>query len=112
MDAAFEYHIDVSTTQTMQLRVNFTTWHIDQHLLFEAPNVSNATRAVPVFRTAGWWNLTEPISVKLVAGTNILRFWRNDSRAMAFKNLVLRPVAVDNYGRRLELTGAGAGAEW
>ena len=103
MDAAFEYHIDVSTTQTMQLLVNFTTWHIDQHLLFEAPNVSNATRAVPVFRTAGWWNLTEPISVKLVAGTNILRFWRNDSRAMAFKNLVLRRVAVDNYGRRLEL---------
>jgi hypothetical protein len=95
MEADFEYHIQVATTRMMQLAVNFTTWHVDQHLQLETPNVSNATRAVPVFRTIGWWNLTEPIAVKLVAGTNVLRFWRNDSRSMAFKNLVLYPANVD-----------------
>ena len=95
MEADFEYHIQVATTRTMRLAANFTTWHVNQHLQLEMPNVSNSTLAIPVFRTIGWWNLMEPIAVKLVAGTNVLRFWRNDSRSMAFKNLILYPADVD-----------------
>jgi hypothetical protein len=92
--AAFEYRVTVPSTRTIFLSVNFSTWHINEDLKLLPVNTSTSVQSVPVFYSVhnpGSWNMTRPVAVAMAAGQNVLRFWRNSSRAMAIKAIVLEP---------------------
>eukprot|EP01052_Picozoa_sp_SAG31_P044405 SAG31_NODE_7726_length_1608_cov_1.298211_2_plen_94_part_00 len=92
MSAAFQYHVTVAEACIMYLTCNFTTWHVNHDLFFVSSNASGIVQSVPVFYTVGWWNVTDALLVHLVAGKNVLQFWRNSTRGMAIKEFILHPV--------------------
>eukprot|EP01043_Picozoa_sp_COSAG02_P048084 COSAG02_NODE_4686_length_5092_cov_3.370318_2_plen_590_part_00 len=85
--SAFEYQVNLSVGGTYYLTANHTTWHPNQDLLVSTNGSPPVT--VPVYYTFGWWVESQPIEVKLAAGTNILQFTRTSVNELVFKEFFL-----------------------
>merc|ERR1712032_1576935 len=57
--------------------------------LFLTTNTTTEQQNVSVFYTEGYWNETQPLKIKLVKGTNMLRFSRWSDRPLVFKEFFL-----------------------
>jgi hypothetical protein len=73
----------------MYLTAKFSTYHMNQDLYVSA----NGGKSVelPMFYSIGWWNLTQPVQVAVVKGTNTFVFTRTSGRDVAFKEFLLSP---------------------
>lgn len=84
----FEYEVTVNKDSTFYLTTNFTTWHVNNDLLFRL-NSETEDQHVPVFYSEGFWKETQPLQVKLVKGKNVLRFARISDRPLVLKEFFL-----------------------
>ena len=75
MASTWSYSVTAAQDGTYYLTANFTTWHMQTDLW-----VFTDTNPTPVpiglFWTVGYWNETQPVEVKLVAGKNTVTFMR------------------------------------
>ena len=87
---AWSYEVEVEAAAEYYLTANITTWHMNTHLFLNTNSTAAKPIEVPVYYTVGYWNITQPVEVQLVKGTNVLKFDRGHStRELAFKSFSL-----------------------
>ena len=88
----FEYEITVPRAGSYSLTATVVTANYDQRLNVAANESDSATTITMPF-TLGKWQETQPVTVTLKEGANILRFWRDDppQQGVSIKSFTLKP---------------------
>jgi formylglycine-generating enzyme required for sulfatase activity len=90
----FEYEIKVPSAGNYALTAKVVTVNYDQRLNVAANDSASATVMTMPF-TLGKWQDSEPVTVTLKEGANVLRFWRDTppQQGMSVKSFTLKPVS-------------------
>ena len=88
----FEYEITVPRAGSYSLTATVVTANYDQRINVAANESDTATTITMPF-TLGKWQETEPVTVTLKEGVNILRFWRDNppQQGVSIKSFTLKP---------------------
>lgn len=89
----FEYEVTVPRAGDYSLTAEVVTANYDQRINV-ATNDSEATTVLTMPFTLGKWQPSEPVTLTLKEGANVLRFWRDEppQYGLAIKSFTLQPV--------------------
>ena len=90
----FEYEVTIPRAGNYSLTAEVVTANYDQRLNVAA-NGSEATTVLTMPFTLGKWQQSEPVTLTLKEGANVLRFWRDQppQYGLAIKSFTLQPAA-------------------
>jgi hypothetical protein len=89
----FEYELDVPAAGRYQLRVAVVTPSWKQELTLVVTGAGQPVQ-IPLPFTVGLWGVSDPVTVELTQGRNVLQFARNHEhlRGVTIREFTLTPV--------------------
>ncbi len=89
----FEYVLDIPQAGRYQLRAAVVTPSWKQHLTLTV-NGAGEARDIPLPFTVGMWGVSDPVTIELAKGRNVLQFTRNHEnlRGVTIREFTLTPV--------------------